>query len=218
MKTLPIFCGKGLSARIAFLYFSHAYQEWVKQNCMVDLSGVVKAKNAKVHLTTCDKPVWGLCFCHYVERSCLWSIWLSNLLLSACQIRMNRMTDLNNGSVNSKRAHAPPPPPPRVFVRHFTTLSSPGWGICSNRSAPGVGHCQRQFYLFDFKRRACLVVYFKISCRVDKPCLKTGSPPPVPHGKFHLELGVPFLIVLTLLSLKGWESSTVQAHLHVGIF
>ena len=67
MKTLPIFCGKVLSAQVAFSYFLHAYQKQVKQNRMADLTSVVKAKNAKVHLTTCDKPVSGLCFPHYVD-------------------------------------------------------------------------------------------------------------------------------------------------------
>ena len=52
--------------------------------------------------------------------------------------------------------------PPQAFVRHFKTLSSPGWGICCNKSARGCGIVKgMQFYLFDFKRCACIVVYFK---------------------------------------------------------
>ena len=43
-------------ARIAFLYFSHTNQESEEQNCMADLTDV-EAKNAKVHLMKCDKPV-----------------------------------------------------------------------------------------------------------------------------------------------------------------
>ena len=72
-ENLANFSREVLDARIAFSYFLHANQKWEKQNRMADLTGVVKAKNAKVHLTTCDKPVWGLCFRHYGERSCLWS-------------------------------------------------------------------------------------------------------------------------------------------------
>ena len=39
----------------------------------------------------------------------------------------------------------PPPPPPWAFLRHFTALSSPGWGVCRNRSAWGWGIVKSKF-------------------------------------------------------------------------
>ena len=40
---------------------------------------------------------------------------------------------------------------PRVFVRHFKTLSSLGWGICCNRSARGWGVVKGNFIFSNLK-------------------------------------------------------------------
>ena len=64
----------------------------------------------------------------------------------------------------------------------------------------------------------------KVLKRVDKPCLRTGSP--TPHGKFHPELGKG-IVVLLLCSVPDRIDFAIverlrkfnwQAHLHVGIF
>ena len=40
------------------------------------------------------------------------------------------------------------------------------------------------------------ILNFLILKGVDKPCLRTGSPPPIPHEKFHLELGKEIVVLL----------------------
>ena len=52
------------------------------------------------------------------------------------------------GSANSNRVHTPLIP--RAFVRHFKTLSSPWWGICSNRSAQGWGIVNASLFALNF--------------------------------------------------------------------
>ena len=56
----------------------------------------------------------------------------------------------------------------------------------------------------------------KILKRVVKPCLKTGSPPPTPHGKFHLELGKGIVLLLLCSVPDRIEFAIVERH--VGIF
>lgn len=58
-------------------------------------------------------------------------------------------------SVNSKPAHESSPPQGGAFVGHLTTLSSPGWDICCNRSVWGWGIDKGKVWC------TCIVVYFK---------------------------------------------------------
>ena len=81
--------------RSAFPYFSHAESEMGKTKKEGGFDRRCKSQNCWDSSNDVCEPLWRLCFRHYVARSYLWSVWLSNLLMSACQIRMNRMTDLN---------------------------------------------------------------------------------------------------------------------------
>ena len=116
-----------------------------------------------------------------------------------------------NGSVNSKCVHPsphPPPPLPWGICRAFYSFVLPRVEHLPKQVSPGVGHCQKQFYLFDFKRCACLAVYFKFPGCFQYKNIKTElincvwEPDPHPHTLhmgiffFNLELGEGIVVLL----------------------
>ena len=108
----------------------------------------------------------------------------------------------SNGSVHSKRAH--PPPPPRTPIPGICRAFYNFVLLCGNRLAWGWGIVKGNFIFSILKdvHASLLILNFlsapniKILHRVDKPCLRTGSPPSTPHGKFHLELEKGIVVLL----------------------
>ena len=111
------------------------------------------------------------------------------------------------------------PPPGRLSG--ILQLCPPQNGAFAVTGQPGVGHCQRQFYLFDFNRRACLVVYqlnflsaprikiLKLSWQI---VFENRMPTPTPTWEFfQLEWGKgPFCCGVPLISWSYNDFAIVE--------